>query len=135
MQWTQAAWETSVTTDIIQRCWWKSTLIKKPTPKDLAQIAELEGDTIIVDDGSADRIELWDQITQLPIENPLSLDEFLNPEDEIIVDNNEDIFASVVNHYAITRPGEEEESSDKDVKKVDTAEALRAVETVKMWKL
>jgi hypothetical protein len=129
VQWTQAAWETSVTTDTIQRCWWKSTLIKKPTPE------ELEGDTIIVDDGSADRIELQDQITQLLIENPLSLDEFLNPEDETIADEDEDIFTSVVDHYAIARPGEEEESSDEEVEEVDIAEALRAVETVKMWKL
>ena len=41
-----------------------------------------------------------------------------------------------MNHYAITRPGEEEESSDKEeVKEVDIAKALRVVETVKMWKL
>ena len=86
-------------------------------------MTELEGDTIIVDDGSADRIELRDQIAQLPIENPLSLDEFLNPEDEIIVDEDEDIFTSVVDHYAVISPGEEEESSDEEVKEVDTAEA------------
>jgi hypothetical protein len=110
-------------------------LIKKPTPEELTQMAELEGDTIIVDDGSADRIELRDQITQLPIENLLSLDEFLNPEDEVIIDEDEDIFTSVVNRYAIAMPGEEEESSDEEVVEVDTAEALRAVETVKMWKL
>ena len=40
-----------------------------------------------------------------------------------------------MDHYVIARPGEEEVSSDKEVKKVNTAEALRAVETVKMWKL
>ena len=34
-----------------------------------------------------------------------------------------------MNHYAITMPGEEEESSEEeDVREVDTAEALRAVE-------
>ena len=98
-------------------------------------MAELEGDAIIVDNGSTDRIELRDQIAQLPIENPLSLDEFLNPEDETIVDKDEDIFISIVDHYAITRPGEEEESSDEEVEEVDTAEALRAIETVKIWKL
>jgi hypothetical protein len=111
-------------------------LIKKPTPEELAQMAELEGDSIVVDDGSADRIELQDQIRQLPIGNLLSLDEFLNPEDETIVDEDEDIFISVVNHYAVARPGKQEESSDEEeVKEVDTAKALRAVETVKMWKL
>ena len=85
-----------------------------------------------MDDGSADRIELRDQIAQFLIENPLSLDKFLNPEDETIVDEDEDIFTSVVDHYAIARLGEEEESSNEEVEEVDTAEALRAVETVKM---
>jgi hypothetical protein len=129
VQWTRAAWETFVTPHTIQRCWWKSTLIKKPVP------GELEGDTIIVDDGSADQIDLQDQMTQLLIDNLLSLYEFLNPEEEIIIDTDEDIFTSVVNHYAISGPDEEEESSDEEVEEVDTAEALRAVETVKMWKL
>ena len=98
-------------------------------------MAELEGDTIVVDNRSADRIELRDQIAQLPIENSLSLDEFLNLEDETIVDEDKDIFTSIVDHYTITRPGEKEESSDKEIKEINTAEALRAVETVKMWKL
>jgi hypothetical protein len=40
----------------------KSTLIKKPTPKELTQIAELKGDTIVIDDRSANRIELQNQI-------------------------------------------------------------------------
>jgi hypothetical protein len=99
----------------------------------LAQIAELKGDTIVVDDGSANRIELQDQIAQLLIKDPLSLDEFLNLEDETIVDEDKDIFTSVVNNYSVDRSGKEEESSDEEeVKEVDTAEALRAVETVKM---
>jgi hypothetical protein len=51
--------ETSVTRDTNQRRWAKSTLIKKPTPKELAQITGLEGDTIIVDDSSADREPLF----------------------------------------------------------------------------
>jgi hypothetical protein len=70
------------------------------------------------------------------LKNPLSLDEFLNPEDKVIVNKDKDIFTSVVDHYAIVSPGEKEESSDEEeVKRVDTAKALRAVETVKMWKL
>ena len=92
-----------------------------------------KGDTIVVDNRSADRIELRDQIVRLPFENLLSLDEFLNPEDETIVDENEDIFVSVVNHYAITRLGEEEESSgEEEIEEIDTAEALRAIKTVKI---
>ena len=51
----------------------------------------------------------------------------------IIIDKDEDIFSSVVNHYAITRPGEEEESSDEEeIKEEDITKALRAIETVRM---
>ena len=53
----------------------------------------------------------------------VTLDEFLNPENETIVEEDEDIFTSVVDHYAVVSPGEEEESSDEEVKEVDTAEA------------
>jgi hypothetical protein len=70
---------------------------------------------------------------QLPIKNPFSFNEFLNLKDETIVDEDGDIFTSIVNHYAVIRLGKEEESSDEEVKEVDIAEALRAVETVKMW--
>jgi len=59
----------------------------------------------------------------------------LNLEDETIIKENKDIFTSIVNNYTIARLGEEEESSDKEIKEIDTAEALRAIETVKMWKL
>ena len=37
-----------------------------------------------------------------------------------------------MDHYAITKPNKEEESSDKEVKKVNTAKALRAIKTVKI---
>jgi hypothetical protein len=64
----------------------------------------------------------------------------LNLEDEIIFEKDKDVFISVVNHYAAARPGEEEESSsskeeEEEIKEVQTAEALRAVEIVKMWML
>ena len=128
IQWTRVAWETSVTQECIKRCWWKSTLIKKPIES---------AEDIVVDDSIAERIELRDQIAQLPIENPLSLDEFLTPEDETVVDDDSDIFTSVVEHYSTDKPGQEEQSSDEEeeVEEVDTAKALKAIETVKLWKL
>ena len=78
----------------------KSTLIKKPIPKELAQMAELKGDTIVVDDRSANRIELQNQILQLPIKNPLSLNEFLNLEDETILNKEGDIFDAIIAAYS-----------------------------------
>ena len=121
----QVAWESVVIKDIIKRCWVKSTLIKKPE--------DSTEDTIIVDDSRAD---LEDQITQLPIENPLSLDEFLNPEDETILDEEGDIFEAIVAAYSCNQANEKEESSDEEeVKQVEDNAALRAIETVKLWKL
>jgi hypothetical protein len=69
-------------------------------------VGTAEEDCIVVD-GRTDRAELRDQIAQLPIESPLPLDEFLNPEDETIVD---DIFAAIVECYSVDQPGKEEES-------------------------
>ena len=60
---------------------------------------------------STDRIELH-QIVQLPIKNPLSLDEFLNSEGEIIIEEEEDIFNITVDRYTITKLVEEDESSE-----------------------
>jgi hypothetical protein len=96
-------------------------------------MTELKRDTIIIDNRSADRIKLQNQIAQLPIENPLSLDKFLNPEDETIVNKDKDIFTSVVDYYVVVSLGKKKESSDKEeVKKVNTTKALKAVKTVKM---
>ena len=119
-------WETFVTPDTIQRCWWKSTLIKKPE--------EPIGELIAEDDQSTERAELQAQIAQLLIKNPLSLDEFLNPEDEVIVDKDDDIFTTVVEHYSIDKPGEEEDelSDEEEVEQIDETTALRVIETIRL---
>jgi hypothetical protein len=124
IQWTRVAWETLVTPTTIQRCWVKSTLIKKPQ------------EPVVEDNQVTDRAELQAQIAQLPIENPLPLNEFLNPNEEAVIDEDEDIFASVVEHYSVNKPCEEDISSDEEeVEEIDTAEALKYVEKLKLWKL
>lgn len=132
IQQTRVAQETSVTQECIKRYQWKSTMIKK-----CIESVDSTEDTIVVDDSITKRIELQDQIAQLPIKNPLSLDEFLNLKDETVVNKDSDIFTSVVEHYSADKPGQEEQSSDKEeeVEEVDTAKALKAIETVKLWKL
>jgi hypothetical protein len=68
------------------------------------------------------------------IKNPLSLDEFLNPEDEVIVDKDDDIFTTVVEHYSIDKPGEEEDelSDEEEVEQIDETTALRVIETIRL---
>jgi hypothetical protein len=84
----------------------KSTWFKKPEDS----IEDSTEDTIVVDDGT-DRADLQGQIAQLPIENPLPLDEFLNPEDETILDEEGDIFEAIVAAYSSNQANEEGESS------------------------
>jgi hypothetical protein len=61
------------------------------------------------------------------------LNEFLNLKDKAIINKEDNIFISVIDHYAIARPDEEEQSSDEEeVKEIDIIKALRAVETVKI---
>ena len=125
IQQTRVVQEQSVTTDYIKKCWQKSTIIQKPVVEE----------PTTEDDEAAERTELQEQITQLPIKDALSLNEFLNPSNETILDKDDDIFVSVLDYYSIDTVGEELESSDEEVEEVDTAKALRCIKTVKLWKL
>ena len=99
-------------------------MIKKPV---------VEGEVIEEDNSAAEQAELQAQIASLPIKDPLSLNEFLNPESETILDEDSDIFASVVEHYSVDKEGDESYESDtEEVEKVPTTEALRCLEIVKL---
>jgi hypothetical protein len=118
IQWTRVAWEQGVTSKTIKKCWIRSTLIQP--------VEEL---IVEEDDQATDRAELQAQIAQLPIGNPL-------PINEAILDEDKDIFESVVDHHSIDKLGEESESSDEEEEEeVDTREALKCVEKLKLWKL
>lgn len=100
----------------------KSTLLQQP-------------DSIKSLDDIDERIELQACIQRLPIENPLPIDEFLNPEHEVIVDGDEDIFEFVVNCYRVDKPGIVEELSDEEAKVIDIVTALKSIETVRLQTL
>jgi hypothetical protein len=93
-------------------------------------------DCIVVDDRT-DRMEIQAQIAQLPIENPLSVNEFLNLEDETILDEEGDVFGAILAAYSSNQAKEDGKSSDEEeeVEQVGVDIALRAIETVKLWKL
>lgn len=105
VQWTRAAWESAVTKATIKRCWLESTLIKKPEDS----MEDSTEDTIIVEDGT-DRVELRPDCKTPGQENPLPLDEFLNPEDETMLDEEGDIFEAIVAAYSSNQADEEGES-------------------------
>ena len=115
-----------VTQECIKKCFWKSTVFKKPANQE----------TRIIEDSEEEQCtELQVQIIALPgIIDPLSIDEFIEPLQEVINDSNKDIFASVVERYSADKEGEEEpiEEGDIEAKKVPIREAIKALETLKL---
>ena len=129
IQWSRVAWEQMVTTSTIQRCWNKSTCVKAAVNQDLK------------DDSITQEADLERQLTVFPTpldgEERLSLHEFLYPKSETIIDNDIDIFDSIVVHHSIEDDVimEAEDSDGEEVEKVLTSEAEKAVETLKLWYL
>lgn len=100
-----------------------------------------EQDPNLEDDQATERAELQEQIESLPPpaegKERISMNEFIDPESETIVDNDQDIFASVVERYGADKEGVEEEHKEGDIEvKMDSAaKAVEALETVKLWTL
>ena len=69
IQWTRVAWEQLVTSNTIQKCWQKSTLISEPTVS--------TNEPSLQDNDEVAQAQLIEQIALLPIKNPLPLHEFL----------------------------------------------------------
>ena len=87
------------------------------------------------DDQATEQAQLQAQIALLPIETPLSFNEFVNPEDETLIDKDDDIFTSVVKCYNVNKVGKGGEDSDlskDEVEDINTATALQCLEQVKL---
>jgi hypothetical protein len=127
IQWTRSSWEQGVTPLSIEKCFWKSTVFKKP-----------EQEVIQEESQQADRDALQAQIAELPgIEDPLPLNEFIEPANEVIDDEDIDIFASVVDRYRTEKEGivEEPDEDDIEIELVSITEALKALDIVKLWEM
>jgi hypothetical protein len=83
------------------------------------------------------RLEVQALITkvceQRQIENPISIESFLDPEDKIVQDNEEDIKAYILEIFS---PEEEEElkikSEEIQPKKITIIEALKELEALQL---
>lgn len=133
IQWSRWAWENSLTKETIQRCWVKSTLIKKP-----------EGlEPVIDDDLGAERAELQEYINALPPpaagQERIPLNEFINPDNETILDDDPDIFATVVERYSEVQEDDESDrengEEEVELEKVPVSKAFDALETLRLFKL
>ena len=136
IQWTRKAWD-QVTKTTIQRCWWRSTIIKKSIDQDPVHQQD--------QDLQAQTTDLQAQITRLPnITNPLSANEFIQINGEAIEDELEDgdeeqIFQDIVDQYGagnedILDPGEDAAVEEED-REISLIEAIQALETLRLYTL
>jgi hypothetical protein len=86
IQWTRAPWA-NITDTTVQRCWYKSMIIKKPAEE------AVTNDNLAQE--QAERIELQAQVEALPNIKPLSIAEFIKPISEQINDEDGEIFELV----------------------------------------
>jgi hypothetical protein len=90
---------------------------------------------IELEDYSADINKLQAQITSLPYIKDLMLaQEFIDPVDKLINDDDDDIIASVVERYSGDKAGEAEEVKANDIKEdnVPITNVIRALELLKI---
>ena len=118
VQWTRIAWCDYVSSQTIQKCFWKSTITTKPN--DNTDNLESSVQDLDID-------ELRAQIAQLPgMIDPLSVEEFIEIPEEVIDDNDDDITTAVVLQYSANKVGDESEEDKDDFKApiVGTNEAI-----------
>ena len=65
----------------------------------------------------------------------LSIEEFINPIEEIINDQDDDIMAAIVAQYSTNKEGIESEPEEDDLEapKVSITKAIQALETLKLY--
>jgi hypothetical protein len=126
VQWTRVAWCDYVSSQTIQKCFWKSTITTTPNDNtdNLESVQDLDMD------------ELRAQIAQLPrVIDPLSVEEFIEVPEEVIDDNDDDVTAAVVLQYSANKVGDESEEDEDDFEApiVGTNEAIQALEALKLY--
>lgn len=135
IQWTRIAWD-NVSPISIQKCWWKSTIIKRPDDQTEEDIASQD---------QQDRDELQAQIAQLPhIIEPISVNEFIQLGSEVIEEDTEvadehEIFQQVVERYGLAEEDTVELAEDAVIGEGDPdisiSEAINALEILKLFEM
>lgn len=125
IQWTRIAWNDCVTNATISRCFWKSTITKKPS-----DIGSTINESIV------EREALRVQIAKLPgIADALTIDEFVLPLEEQVIDEDEDIMEAIIEIYGADEDENEEEEEEEEEPLPSIAEAIRALETLQRFEL
>jgi hypothetical protein len=109
----------------ILRCYWKSTIIEKLANR------------TIVNEGIAEREALRIQISYLPgFQDPLPVDEFIEPLAEQVIDEDSDIMEAIVAIYGHDENEDEEEVEGEPKEPLPLlADAIEALTTLQRFEL
>jgi hypothetical protein len=127
IQWSTFAWNQKVSSTTIEKCFWKSTCISKPG---------ISSDSDIIEDCQA-TTQLQSQMALLPnISDLISVTEFVQPLDEQVIDDQDDIFDFIVESYSLDLD-DQEEAIDNDIEapKITISEAIKALDCLKLFEL
>jgi hypothetical protein len=126
IQWTRIAWNDCVTDITIQRCFAKSTVVKKPVEVEFREVDEV-----------ASQEALQAQMAQISgIQELLTVEEFINPAAEEIDDLDEDIMEAIVETYSQDQEDDVGEEGDEETEPpVSISEAICALETLQRFEI
>jgi hypothetical protein len=132
IQWSRIAWE-GIEPSKIQKCWWKSTLIPKPSTKAIPDP--------IYDINTTEIEELRQQVADLPGDH-IELNEFISPDGENIPEGSteSDILNAIVDRYIGQEAGEpdlvdqDEDGIEEELeRKVTSSEAIQALQVLQQY--
>jgi hypothetical protein len=144
ISWIVQAWNHDVKAATIKSCWFKSTLIKKsvliPGGDEDAEFDPFGFDDeirVAQEEEEATTINLMQMIQSTKAFNqPLLISQFINPSNEVIEDNPNEVFTSIIERYTET-PNDNDESSEEedqeDIIPVLYSDALKALETLTLY--
>jgi hypothetical protein len=126
IQWTRIAWNGCVTNTTIQRCFVKSTVVKKPVEIKVREVDEI-----------ADQEALQAQMAQIPgVQDLLTVEEFVNPPAKEINDLDEDIIEAIIETYSRDQEDDVGEEGDEEIEPlVSISEAICALETLQQFEI
>lgn len=121
IRWSIQAWH-AVTPSTIAHCWWHSKLIEKPNlatesllPTPVQEVAEL----LI-------RVQQQQRLQQI-----MSIESFLNPIEEAVVDSSEELTEQIASHY----DPPELDDSDEELEVLPKVHHQQAIEAIRLLRL
>ena len=127
------AWNQKVTSITIEKYFWKSTCISKPENSRTLSSTTSEQDYQLTSEAM---VQLQAQMVSLPgISDLISVNEFIQPLDEQIDNNIDNIFDFVIESYSYEESEAVEDNSDSEVPNIAISEAIKAIECLKLFEL